>query len=370
MANNYLLTLLLASSLLSGMATPATSTAAEPPATFQQLASKHQVCAAALVYIKAGQIQEPQFVTGCDDTAMPDASSIFQAASLGKPVFAYAVLGLVAQGKLALDAPLLQYLPQGYQHASRPGDKSSAHDLVSDPRLQKVTARMVLQHTAGLPNWESGKLRFESEPGSRWQYSGEGYMLLQTVVSAITGMELDAWMQQAVFTPLGMQHSSYQPGKAWQAQLVAGSLRGKPLSLHPPRNAVAAASLHASITDYARFVQAVLKDAGLQKQILDQPVTADPANKLEWGLGWGLAQTSAAGQAPLLWHWGNNYGYRSFVIAAPATGDAMVLLTNSDQGLKLVPALTARVIPGELSLFQFSMLGLKPGIMCQVLDRC
>ncbi|WP_423016467.1 serine hydrolase domain-containing protein [Undibacterium sp. Di27W] len=344
--------------------------AAEQPATFQQLASKHQVCAAALVYIKAGQIQEPQFASGCEGSAMPDASSIFQAASLGKPVFAYAVLRLAAQGKLALDEPLLQYLPQGYQHASRPGDKSSAHDLVSDPRLQKVTARMVLQHTAGLPNWESGKLRFESEPGSRWQYSGEGYMLLQAAVESITGMDLEAWMQQTVFAPLGMQHSSYQPGKAWQAQLIAGSLRGNALSLRPPRYAVAAASLHTSIGDYARFVQAVLQDSALQQQILAHPVTTDQANQLEWGLGWGLSLTHGATPAPLLWHWGNNYGYRAFVIAAPDSGDAMVLLTNSDQGLKLAPALTASIIPGELSLFQFSMLGLKPGIMCQILDRC
>ncbi|MFZ6733536.1 serine hydrolase domain-containing protein [Undibacterium sp. Ji42W] len=336
----------------------------------QHLASKHQVCTAALVYIHNQQIQEPLFAKGCEDAVMPDASSIFQAASLSKPLFAYAVLKLAAQGKLALDEPLMQYLPQGYQHLTKPGEVNSPREPFTDPRLQKVTARMVLQHTAGLPNWASGKLAFESEPGTRWQYSGEGYLLLQAAIESITGMGLQAWMQQAVFAPLGMQHSSYEPPKEWQNQLVAGSLQGKPLPLRPARKAVAAASLHTSIGDYARFVQAVLKDTDLQKQIFDHPVMADQRSNTEWGLGWGVGHTSTADRARLLWHWGNNYGYRAFVIVAPATGDAMILLTGSDQGLKLAQALTANVIPGQLELFQFPMLGLKPGFLCQALSIC
>lgn len=379
MANKLIVTLLASASLLLAQTTPALATGvktetkpakAEIAAQFQQLASKHQVCSAALVYIKGGQIQEPSFAKGCEDAVMPDASSIFQAASLGKPVFAYAVLGLAAQGKLALDEPLMQYLPQGYQHATRPGEINSPQELVTDPRLQKITARMVLQHMAGLPNWASGKLPFESEPGTRWQYSGEGFMLLQAVVESITSMGLEAWMQQQVFRPLGMLHSSYEPPKEWQSLLIAGSIQGKALPLRPARKAVAAASLHSSITDYARFVQAVLKDANLQKQILNTPVMADQHSNVEWGLGWGLGYTTTAERAPLLWHWGNNYGYRAFVTAAPATGDGMILLTNGDQGLKLAQALTANIIPGQLSLFQFPMLGLKSGFLCQALGIC
>ena len=343
---------------------------AELSAQFQQLASKHQVCSAALVYIKGGQIQEPSFAKGCADAVMPDANSIFQAASLGKPVFAYAVLGLAAQGKLALDEPLMQYLPQGYQHALRQGDINSPQELVTDPRLQKITARMVLQHMAGLHNWSSGKLEFQSEPGTRWQYSGEGYMLLQAVVEAITGMGLQAWMQQQVFTPLGMLHSSYQPPREWQDLLITGSIQGKALPLRPARKAVAPASLHTSISDYARFAQAVLKDTTLQKQILDAPVMANQRSKIEWGLGWGLSHTSTAEHAPLLWHWGNNYGYRAFVILAPAAGDGMILLASGDQGLRLAEAMTTNIIPGQLGLFQFPLLGLKPGLLCQVTGIC
>jgi CubicO group peptidase (beta-lactamase class C family) len=234
---------------------------------------------------------------------------------------------------------------------------------------------MVLQHTTGMPNWASGHLEFQFEPGTRWQYSGEGFMLLQAAVEAITGMALDAWMQQQVFGPLGMQHSSYQPGKAWQDHFIKGSLHGSALSLRLPRQAVAPASLHASITDYARFVQALLRDENAIKQILANPVVADQRSNVQWGLGWGLWQPDSkpagqTAQSALLWHWGNNYGYRAFVIAAPARGDAMVMLTSGDQGLKLAEAMTANIIPGQLNLFQFPMLGLKPGFACQVLGMC
>ncbi|MES2037103.1 MAG: serine hydrolase domain-containing protein [Pseudomonadota bacterium] len=370
MKNKILITLLTAGSLLAAAASQAASTPADLSAQLQQLASKHQVCTAALIYIRNQQIQEPQFAKACADAVMPDANSIFQAASLGKPVFAYAVLGLAAQGKLALDEPLMQYLPQGYQHALRQGDINSPQELVTDPRLQKITARMVLQHMAGLHNWSSGKLEFQSEPGTRWQYSGEGYMLLQAVVESITGMGLEAWMQQQVFTPLGMQHSSYAPPKEWQDLLIAGSIQGKTLPLRPPRKAVAPASLHTSISDYARFVQTVLKDASLQKQILDAPLMANQHGKIEWGLGWALSHTTTAEHAPLLWHWGNNYGYRAFVIVAPVTGDGMILLASGDQGLRLAQAMTTNIIPGQLSLFQFPLLGMKQGLLCQVTGIC
>ncbi len=377
MLSKYVRSLLLISCVLFSTSSHAADEAGdamgEQVAQFRQLASKHQVCTAALVYIRNQQLQEPQFTTGCEGAAMPDANSIFQAASLSKPLFAYAVLKLAEQGRLALDAPLMQYLPQGYQHLTKPADINSPREAFTDPHLQKVTARMLLQHTSGLPNF-GNRLAFEFEPGERWRYSGEGYMLLQAAVESITGMGLQAWIQQTVLTPLGMQHSSFEPPKEWRNQLVAGSLQGKSLPLRPARRAMSAASLHTSIADYARFVQALLKDAELQKQILAKPVVADQSSKVEWGLGWGLGwgptHTSTSEHAPLLWHWGNNYGYRAFVIAAPATGDAMILLTGSDQGLKLAPALTAHIIPGQLELFQFPMLGLKQGFFCQVLDMC
>src|SRR5271167_1564548 len=95
--------------------------------------------------------------------------TVFEAASLSKPVFAYGVLKLVEQGKLGLDVPLTTYLPKPY--------------IAGDERLAKITARIVLSHRTGFPNW----------PGERFSYSGEGYIYLQRVVEKITGKPLNEY---------------------------------------------------------------------------------------------------------------------------------------------------------------------------------
>src|SRR5262245_12589079 len=99
-------------------------------------------------------------------TAQPvDDNTVFEAASLSKPVFAYAVLKLVEQGKIGLDVPLTKYLPTPY--------------IDGDPRLEKITARIVLSHRTGFPNWRPGSsLSIHFTPGERFSYSGEGFIYL------------------------------------------------------------------------------------------------------------------------------------------------------------------------------------------------
>jgi CubicO group peptidase (beta-lactamase class C family) len=107
-----------------------------------------------------------------------DERTVFQAASLSKAVFAYAVMKLADQGKLDLETPLSQYLP-GY--------------LENDDRINRITARHVLTHRTGFPNWRSGgkPLTIQFTPGERFSYSGEGFVYLQRVVEKITGQPLD-----------------------------------------------------------------------------------------------------------------------------------------------------------------------------------
>jgi CubicO group peptidase (beta-lactamase class C family) len=99
-----------------------------------------------------------------------DAETVFEAASLSKSVFAYGVLALCHAGLLDLDTPLTHYLP----------DRS----LCRDPRLEAITARTVLSHTTGFPNWrQRGKpLTIDRVPGESFGYSGDGYLYLQRVV--------------------------------------------------------------------------------------------------------------------------------------------------------------------------------------------
>jgi CubicO group peptidase (beta-lactamase class C family) len=159
--------------------------------------------------VRNRQADAVEAVGGCLSEASPQPDSVFQAASLSKPVFAYAVLKLVEQGKLTLDTPLLAYLPDGYRHQSDPFQlrPNSKGEQVTDARLAAVTVRMALNHTSGWPNWSSGPITFGSDPGTRWQYSGEGYVLLQRAV-AVTGKKLDRCMSEQVFQPLKMLDSS------------------------------------------------------------------------------------------------------------------------------------------------------------------
>jgi hypothetical protein len=89
---------------------------------------------------------------------------------------------------------------------------------------------------------------------------------------------------------------------------------------------------------------------------------------LSWGLGWGLEQR---GGDVFLWHWGNNPGYKNFVMASPASGDAFVLFTDSDKGMALARPVGAAVLPGTHPVYRFHLLrdGLD-GVLCEELGVC
>jgi CubicO group peptidase (beta-lactamase class C family) len=103
---------------------------------------------------------------------------------------------------------------------------------------------MVLTHTSGLPNWSSDPLAFDFKPGTNWQYSGEGFMLLQRVVEAITNQGLDDFMQQRLFEPLGMSNTAFR----WKPQFTDKFVPGLPRNMEIPE-ALAPFSLHTSAND-------------------------------------------------------------------------------------------------------------------------
>jgi CubicO group peptidase (beta-lactamase class C family) len=344
---------------------------AEPADQLLRLVQRHHICAAAVVVIRQRELQQATTAAGCDPALVVKGDSVFQAASLSKPVFAYAVLKLVDQGRMALDAPVLRYLPHGYRHAFDPSQHGApaAADEVTDPRLLDVTVRMLLQHTAGLPNWASGPLHFKSTPGTRWIYSGEGYVLLQQAVEAVMGQPLDEVMQEQVFTPLGMAHSGYRWTPQIAGRLLPGTkVNGSPRKVIELRRPVAAFSLYTTVDDYGLFLTALLRDEATLARISDSPVDVDTSLNLRWGLGWGIEQ---AGEDVHLWQWGNNPGYRAFVIAFPRSGDGLVMLTNSDGGLKLAEPLVRAALPAQHKVFQSSFV--TSGVMevlCEVLRVC
>ena len=205
----------------------ANSTTAEVVAVLQRLATENRVCSATIAAVKKRKLDFIQTVSGCQPESKHETGGIYEAASLSKPVFAYAVLKLIDDGKLELDAPVLKYLPEGYRHKFNPfgPDELSETDLISDPRIQQVTVRMVLNHTSGFPNWAGGQLFFRADPGTKWGYSGEAYLMLQRAVEAVTGKRLDRYLSEQLFVRNDLNHSSFVWNSRFEERLVRGTGR-------------------------------------------------------------------------------------------------------------------------------------------------
>jgi CubicO group peptidase (beta-lactamase class C family) len=277
--------------------------------------------------------------------------SVFESASLTKPVFAYAVLKLVDTGVMSLDAPL----------GEPPGGP------VTDERMKTITARMVLEHTTGFQNevMPGETLALHFMPGERFSYSGAGFLYLQRFVERATGKPLSALMDELVFRPLGMRSSGYTWRTEYERLEVFGhNAAGLPAPRRKPTKATVA-TLHTTALDYARFVMAVMKGAGLRAEtaraMLTPEVRIDEgcftclaggtgrmSASLSWGLGWGLERT-ARGTA--FWHHGENNGeFQNFAMGLP-DGDGIVVFTNSGNGFSIMPAIVTAALGGSHPAF-------------------
>jgi CubicO group peptidase (beta-lactamase class C family) len=259
-----------------------------------------------------------------------DGRTVFRAASLTKPVFAYLVMKLVDEGVLDLDTPVHRYL-------KNPLDTYPAYaSFRGEPRYEQLTARLLLSHQGGLPNWRrvrpDGPIQFHSDPGDHFAYSGEGYALLQFVIETVTGQDLATLARDKVFVPLGMNDTSF----LWESRFdgrFAVELRsgiGRFIA-DTRRKGNAAASIITNASDYARFLGAVLNGAGLTaatRAVMLEPQVAltsrslfsapgtdagiNRAHKMAWTPGWGTFE-DANGRA--LFHVGREEGCENFAEA-------------------------------------------------------
>lgn len=323
-------------------------------AALADLARRRGVCSASFILLRGGEVGQPNFISGCD-LAAPPQPVIYQAASLTKPVVDYLALQLVLAGRLDLDAPVAQYLFQGtlhFRHPLKRGDQD-AKDVVPAALLKRIRVGSLLNHTSGLPNWSAGSLSLQFEPESRWNYSGEGYVLLQAVLEAVTAQPLGDLVRAQIFLPLGMQDSSLTRPRQADGRLAKGNtwfgLRHESSFAYP----LAAASVYTTAPDYARFMSALLADDRVLALTLAQPVDVDAKRGLQWGQGWGIQGGDAGSK---LWQWGNNGGFRAFAAVEVGSGSGFVILTNHDRGMPLAAALAGSVLPGEPRAFEFSMV--------------
>jgi len=269
--------------------------------------------------------------------------TLFEACSMTKPVFAYIVLKLVEQGRLDLDRPLAEYLREPH--------------IPKQDQRQHITARMVLSHTTGLPNWRKGEDELDGplpvlfSPGSRFSYSGEGFYLLQRIVEHITGEPLEIYAGRTLLRPLGLKHTSFVWTEDVEAKLAAGhDERGAFLQKTRYTHANAAYTLYTTAAEYAVFLTEIMKTDRSARHSLSQKSIDDmlsPQVKLDvrepierpgraqgqavyWGLGWSINGTE---EGRLFHHSGSNRsGFRCFSQFNTGRGSGIVIMTNSSNG--------------------------------------
>jgi CubicO group peptidase (beta-lactamase class C family) len=295
----------------------------------EKLMAQSKIPGLSLVYVKDGKIAESYFLgKRSNDNNLPvDSSTVFAAASLSKCVFAYGLLKLVDEGKISLDSPLTRYVDYP--------------DVKVDSRYRLVTVREALSHTSGLPNWRSGgSLKFQYDPGTRFRYSGEGFVWLSKAVDTISGSPIEKWMQDHVLKVLAMNRSSY----LWQEKFADDFAQphndyGQTRSKYFPNEANVAHSFQTTGPDYGRFLVTILNKKGLSAKTFADAYKAQPHSsfqdypgKLAWGLGLGYGQSDYGNY---FWQWGDNGTYKAFLIGFPDKKEGLVYFTNSSNGLSV-----------------------------------
>jgi CubicO group peptidase (beta-lactamase class C family) len=274
--------------------------------------------------------------------------SVMSAASISKSAFAYLVLELVDEGVIDLDKPVYEYLPKPLPEYPKYAD------LAGDERYKKITARTILDHSPGFANWRSmeddRKLRIHFEPGSRFAYSGEGIDLLQLVVETVTKKPLEALMRDRIFEPFGMTRTSMVWESKFESDYANGyDEYGRLIGPHRWTHPDAAGSMEITISDLAKFMQAVMQGKGLKaktrKQMLSPQIpivsrhefpslnveTTDENKsiRLSYGLGWGLYWTPY-GEA--FFKEGHDEGWRNYTVCFDKMKSGMAIMTNSSNG--------------------------------------
>ncbi len=284
-------------------------------------------------------------------------NTVFQAASISKSLTAWGIMKLVEEGKLELDEPVSKYL-------TRWELPPSEFDATG------VTIRRLLSHTAGIANVGGGYAGFQPneklqtleeslssakdaneegvriiyQPGTKHEYSGGGYTLLQLVIEEVTHLPFETYMRNEILEPLAMNQSSFSLTPTLEENLsVVYAVDG---SASPSRlfTAKAAAGLYTTAHDLSSWAAAmmpsdtahqgrnVLKPETLQEMFLPQPEARD---LFPDGLGYSLQEIYFKNLTEVSYTGTNLPGWCSLVSTVPAKGEGLVLLTNSPGGAAL-----------------------------------
>lgn len=254
-------------------------------------------------------------------------STIYQAASITKPVFAYTVLKLSDQGIIDLDKPLYKYL--------------AFEELEDDERYQKMTARHVLSHQSGLPNWGRSLI---FEPGTAHGYSGEGIEYLMRVVEKISNESILDILNREILAPMKMTENTYFVRESeMYAKVALGHHHNLPANNWIIDRVGMARSMYTEPKEFSHFILSAMRGEGLDKDTYQDMLTTQRISPFNaenpvsnwtrsFGLGF-LMKESPWGTC--YGHGGSNQYFQSLFEYYPDQRFGFVLFTNNDMGYHL-----------------------------------
>ena len=315
------------------MAQPRATITACPDDSVRSWLNKYHVPGAAIGIIENGRIKSIGYYGEIRPGVPASANTLWNVASLTKPVTAATVMNLVNAGKLGLNEPVYPY----FIHP----------DINDDPRAKELTIRIFLSHQTGFKNWPymepDKKLHFHFEPGKGFGYSGMGYEYLRQAVQKKTGLNLEQLAKKYVFEPAGMKKTHL----GWSDNLDSNrfawgySTTGKRYD-YVNKNTNAADWLVTSIDDYCRFALFVVNGEGISEKLFHE-VTAvqvymnnDPSHRNDgMGLGWEVIRGLPNNEYALT-HNGGDAGVATLVLLLPNSKRGIVIFTNGDDGAQFV----------------------------------
>ena len=280
---------------------------------------------------------------------LADSTTLFEGASISKSVFGFFAMTFVEEGLLDLDKPLYEYLPNPA--------------IEQDERYKKITARMVLSHRSGFPNWRDDypekELFIQFEPGTAYHYSGEGYQYLAEVLKHLLKTNwagLEAEFQKRVAIPFGLEHTVFIKNdytRKYKAQPydVGGNWIDKSKSeWWTSRDSVfvAPTTIHSEAIDFSKWVIAMMQEEGLSEEgfaELYRPHSEIVSGLLQEDYTLGFARLSVLGLSELYTHSGNNDGFSSYFAFDKEKEWGFVVFTNSSRlGDQFAQNLTYRLL--------------------------
>ncbi len=261
------------------------------------------------------------------------SETMFQSGSVGKQFTAAAVMSLVEEGKLSLDDPITKYFPDAPE------------------RWRAIRVRHLLTHTSGIPDYTTDQfdyrrdytedqllkaaygLNLEFEPGTRWNYSNTGYVILGVLIHKASGRFYGDLLKERIFAPLGMKtariisEEEIVPNRAAGYRLVNGELKNQEW-VSPSLNTTADGSLYLSINDMIAWDNGLRAKAILKPEtwsMIFTPVVLKSGRTFPYGFGWSIEEI---GDQTRIHHGGSWQGFKSYISRYLGDDLTVIVLAN------------------------------------------